>query len=88
MCPVLHGLFQCVCLPGPCLLTVGTFGGVAVGLHGSISVFLSSTSSAGAHKVCGHLCFLPGSSMFFARPALGGSLESLLMSYFQEGDIL
>lgn len=41
-----------------------------MGLRGSISVFPSGTSSAGADEVCGHPCCLPG-SMFFLRPALG-----------------
>lgn len=60
MCPVLHRLSNSVYLPGPRPLPVGTVGGVAVGLRGSISVFLSGTSSAGADEVCGHPCFLPG----------------------------
>ena len=68
--PVLHRLSGCVYLPGPCPLPPGTVRGVAVGLRGSISVFLSGTSSAGADEVCGYPCFLSG-SMFFLRLALG-----------------
>lgn len=70
MRPVLFRLSNCVYLPGPCPLPVGTPRGVAVGLCDTISVFPSGTSSAGADEVCGHLCFLPG-SMLFLRPALG-----------------
>lgn len=71
MWPVPHRLSGCVYLPGPCPLPAGTVGGVTVGLRGSISVFPSGTSSAGADEVCGlHPCFLLG-PMSFLRPALG-----------------
>lgn len=53
----------------PPLLPVGAVGGVAAGLWGSVSVFLSGTSLVETDKVCGHPSFLPG-SMFFWRPAL------------------
>lgn len=68
--PMVHRLSGCVYLPGLCLLPAGNLGGVAVGLCGSISVFPSGTSSAGADEVCGHPCFLPD-SMFSLRLALG-----------------
>lgn len=88
-------LSECVYLPGPRSLPAGTLGGVAVGLRGSISVFPSGTSSAGADDVCGHPCFPPG-SMFFLRPALGqiehlsltGGSAREQMGSFQERDVL
>lgn len=67
---MVYRLSGCVYLPGLCLLPAGNLGGVAVGLRGSISVFPSGTSSAGADKVCGHPCF-PPDSMFFLGLALG-----------------
>ena len=68
--PMVYRLSGCVYLPGLCLLPAGNLGGVAVGLRGSISVFPSGTSSAGAGEVCGHPCF-PPDSMFFLGLALG-----------------
>lgn len=70
MRPVLFRLSNCVYLPGPCPLPIGTPRGVAVGLCDTISVSPSGTSSAGTDEVCGHLCFLSG-SMLLLRPALG-----------------
>lgn len=80
MCPVLHRLSSIVYLPGPRPLPVGTVGGVAVGLRGSISVFLSGTSSAGADELCGHPCFLPDSMFFLVKSNRRVSLESVLRS--------
>lgn len=57
MCPGWHRPSECAYSPGPRPLTVGTAAGVAVGLRGSISVFLSGTSSAGQTRCVATFAF-------------------------------